>query len=298
MDTIDDKELNSNILVTQQAVESRIYTIRGLQVVLDSDLAEFYGVETKQLKRQVKRNVERFPEDFMFQLKAEEMNSLRCQNGTSNVKGGNRYPNYAFTEQGVSQLAGILRSPNAIEINICIMRAFVSMRRFLSANAGIFQRVEQLEYHQQVTDQKVEQVLHRMDELAPTITPEQIFATGCVWDAWVYVSQLIRSAQKRIVLIDSYVDERVLTLLTKRKEKVKATIHTRFTNQFKLDLEKHNEQYAPIEYIQLPHRSHDRFLIIDADAYLLETSVKDMGTSLCAITKLEVSPEMVLELLK
>nr|WP_308571211.1 ORF6N domain-containing protein [uncultured Prevotella sp.] len=298
MDTIDDKELNSNILVTQQAVESRIYTIRGLQVVLDSDLAEFYGVETKQLKRQVKRNIERFPEDFMFQLKAEEMNSLRCQNGTSNVKGGNRYPNYAFTEQGVSQLAGILRSPNAIEINICIMGAFVSMRRFLSANAGIFQRVEQLEYHQQVTDQKVEQVLHHMDELAPAITPEQIFATGCVWDAWVYVSQLIRSAQKRIVLIDSYVDERVLTLLTKRKEKVKATIHTRFTNQFKLDLEKHNEQYAPIEYIQLPHRSHDRFLIIDADAYLLGTSVKDMGTSLCAITKLEVSPETVLELLE
>lgn len=191
-----------------------------------------------------------------------------------------------------------MRSQYAIEVNIRIMRAFVAMRRFLSANAGMFQRIERLEQHQMLTDQKVEQVLKRMDELAPTITPEQIFATGCVWDAWNYVSQLIRSAEQRIVLIDNFVDERVLTLLTKRADGVSATIHSRYTQQFMLDIEKHNEQYEPIEFVQIPHKSHDRFLIIDNDVYLMGASVKDMGTSLCAITKLEMSAETVMMLVK
>ena len=149
-----------------------------------------------------------------------------------------------------------------------------------------------------LTDQKVEQVLQRMDELAPTVTPEQIFATGCVWDAWDYVSQLVRSAKQRIILVDNFVDERVLTLLSKREEDVTATIHSRYTEQFKLDLEKHNEQYEPITFIQLPHKSHDRFLIIDNEVYLMGASVKDMGASLCAITKMKVEPEKILTLLK
>ncbi|MDO4158899.1 MAG: hypothetical protein Q4D41_00400 [Prevotellaceae bacterium] len=171
------------------------------------------------------------------------------------------------------------------------------MRRFLTANAGMFQRIEQLEQHQMLTDQKVEQVLQRMDELSPTVTPEQIFATGCVWDAWSYVSQLVRSAKQRIILIDNFVDERVLTLLTKRGAGVSATIHSRYTEQFKLDLDKHNEQYEPIIFTQLSHKSHDRFLIIDDEVYLMGASVKDMGTSLCAITKMEMSPETILTLL-
>ena len=149
-----------------------------------------------------------------------------------------------------------------------------------------------------LTDQKVEQVLQRMDELAPTVTPEQIFATGCVWDAWDYVSQLVRSAKQRIILVDNFVDERVLTLLSKREEDVTATIHSRYTEQFKLDLEKHNEQYEPITFIQLPYKSHDRFLIIDNEVYLMGASVKDMGASLCAITKMKVEPEKILTLLK
>ena len=158
-------------------------------------------------------------------------------------------------------LAGLLRSEVAINANIAIMRAFVAMRRFLSANAGMFQRIERLERHQMLTDQKMEQVLKRMDELAPAITPEQIFATGCVWDAWSYVSQLVRSAKRRIILIDIFVDERVLLLLTKRAEGVSATIYSRYTQQFLLDLEKHNGQYEPIGFVQTPHKSHDRFLI-------------------------------------
>lgn len=278
-------------------IQNYIYVIRGQQVMLDRDLARLYQVETSQMNRQVKRNIERFPEDFRFQLTKEELESLKCQNGISNRGGDRRAFPYAFTEQGISMLAGLLRSDVAIKANIAIMRAFVAMRRFISANAGMFQRIERLEQHQAVTDEKIDKVLQRMDELAPAVTPEQIFATGCVWDAWSYVSQLIRSAKQRIILIDNFVDERVLTLLTKRKKGVTATIHSRYTEQFKLDLEKHNAQYDSIEFIQLSQKAHDRFLIIDDDVYLMGASVKDMGTSLCAITKMEMSPDTILALL-
>lgn len=279
-------------------VKSHIYNIRGIEVMIDRDLAKLYQVDTSQMNRQVKRNIERFPNDFMFQLTKEEYENLKCQNGTSSWGGDRRALPYAFTEQGLAMLAGILRSEIAIQANIVIMRAFVAMRRFLSANAGIFQRIERLEQHQMLIDNKVEQVLQRMDELSPTITPEQIFATGCVWDAWSYISQLVRSAKHRIILIDNFMDERVLTMLTKRGEGVSATVYSRYTKQFKTDLEKHNEQYEHITYIQLSQKSHDRFLIIDDDVYLMGASAKDMGTSLCAITRMTMSPEIVLSLVK
>ena len=285
-------------LLTGEHIQGCIRVIRGEQVILDRDLAQLYQVETSQLNRQVKRNIQRFPGDFMFQLTKEEADSLKCQNGTSSWGGDRRALPHAFTEQGVSMLAGLLRSEVAINANIVIMRAFVAMRRFLSANAGMFQRIERLERHQMLTDQKMEQVLKRMDELAPAITPEQIFATGCVWDAWSYVSQLVRSAKQRIILIDNFVDERVLLLLTKRADGVSATIHSRYTQQFLLDLEKHNRQYEPIGFVQTPHKSHDRFLIIDDEVYLMGASIKDMGTSLCAITRLEMKPDTIMSLLR
>lgn len=285
-------------LLTGEHIQGCIRVIRGEQVILDRDLAQLYQVETSQLNRQVKRNIQRFPGDFMFQLTKEEADSLKCQNGTSSWGGDRRALPHAFTEQGVSMLAGLLRSEVAINANIAIMRAFVAMRRFLSANAGMFQRIERLERHQMLADQKMEQVLKRMDELAPAITPEQIFATGCVWDAWSYVSQLVRSAKQRIILIDNFVDERVLLLLTKRADGVSATIHSRYTQQFLLDLEKHNGQYEPIGFVQTPHKSHDRFLIIDDEVYLMGASIKDMGTSLCAITRLEMKPDTIMSLLK
>ena len=285
-------------ILNGENIQNCIQIIRGHQVIIDRDLARLYNVETAQMNRQVKRNIERFPEDFMFQLTKEEAENLKCQNGTSSWGGDRRALPHAFTEQGISMLAGLLRSEIAINANIAIMRAFVAMRRFLSSNAGMFQRIERLEQHQKITELKVEKVLQRMDNLAPTITPEQIFATGCVWDAWNYISQLIRSAKQRIILIDNFVDERVLTLLTKRDTGVLATIHSRYTEQFKLDLEKYNEQYEKVEFIQLPHKSHDRFLIIDNDVYLMGASVKDMGTSLCAITKMTLKPDAILALLK
>lgn len=288
-----------------QSIERVIYTFRGVQVMLDRDLAKMYNVETKALNQAVKRNSGRFPERFMFQLSKEEFDNWKSQIVTSNMmsqseiesfKMAVRRAPYAFTEQGVAQLSAVLKSDTAIEVSIRIMDAFVAMRRLISTNAEMFQRIERLESHQTSTDEKVEHIMKRMDELAPAITPEQIFATGCVWDAWDYVSQLVRSAKQRIVLIDNFVDERVLTLLTKRAAGVSATIHSRYTQQFKLDLEKHNEQYEPIEFIQIPHKSHDRFLFIDDNVYLLGTSIKDMGTSLCAITRLETTADIVMQL--
>lgn len=292
-----DRKLSLPIL-TGEGIQNCIHIIRGEQVILDRDLARLYQVDTSQLNRQVKRNIERFPEDFMFQLTKDEVENLKCLNGTSSWGGDRRALPHAFTEQGISMLAGLLRSEIAINANIAIMRAFVAMRRFLSANAAMFQRIERLEQHQILTDQKIEKIFQRMDELAPTITPEQIFATGCVWDAWSYVSELVRSAKERIILIDNFVDDRVLTLMTKRCAGVSATIHSRYTEQFMLDLEKYNNQYEFIEFVQLPHKSHDRFLVIDQDVYLMGASVKDMGSSLCAITKMRMLPETVLSLLK
>lgn len=294
-----------------ETIERAIYTIRGVQVMLDKDLSVLYGVETRVLNQAVRRNAARFPSHFMFQLTKEEYDSLRSQIVTlekgcgDDLKsqivisswGGNRKMPYAFTEQGVSQLSAVLKSKTAVLVSIRIIDAFVAMRRFLSSNAEIYRRLTTLEHHQIESDHKIDTILNKMEENTPKISSEQLFATGCIWDAWDYISQLVRSAKTRIILIDNFVDERVLTLLTKRANGVSATIHSRYTQQFTLDLQKHNEQYPTVNFIQLPQKAHDRFLIVDDEAYLLGASVKDMGTSLCAVTKLETSPEKVLALL-
>lgn len=286
-------------------IQSKIALIRDQQVLLDRDLARFYGVEVSQMNRQVKRNIERFPEDFMFQLTKAENEALKCQYGISKQRGGDRRLPYAFTEQGVAMLSGLLRSEVAIAANIMIMRAFVTMRRFLTMNAQIYQRLDRIEGQQLMdnqwraeTESKIETILDKLEEKTPSPTAEQIFATGCIWDAWQFVSELIRGAKVRIILIDNYVDDRVLTLLCKRKEGVSATIHTRYNQHFLLDLEKYNQQYSAITAVQIPHKHHDRFLVIDDVVYLLGASVKDMGTGLCAITRLVTKPEEILEMIK
>lgn len=286
-------------------IQSKIALIRDQQVLLDRDLARFYGVEVSQMNRQVKRNIERFPEDFMFQLTKAENEALKCQYGISKQRGGDRRLPYAFTEQGVAMLSGLLRSEVAIAANIMIMRAFVTMRRFLTMNAQIYQRLDRIEGQQLIdnqwraeTESKIETILDKLEEKTPSPTAEQIFATGCIWDAWQFVSELIRGAKVRIILIDNYVDDRVLTLLCKRKEGVSATIHTRYNQHILLDLEKHNQQYSAITAVQIPHKHHDRFLVIDDVVYLLGASVKDMGTGLCAITRLVTKPEEILEMIK
>ena len=284
--------------LSQYDIEKLIVTVRGEQVLIDQDIARIYGVTTKRLNQQAKRNIARFPESFRFELTKEEVGEVvaNCDHLQS-LKFRPTLP-YAFTEQGIGQLSTVVHSKIAIERSIMIMNAFVAMRRFMVQNAGILIRIAHLEKHQIETDQKMDVLLDRMDKLSPKLLPEQIFATGCIWDAWTYISDLVRSATQRIILIDNYVDDRVLSLLDKRAAGVIATIYSRYYEQFQTDLKKHNEQYPAIGFVQLPHKNHDRFLIVDNKVYLLGASVKDMGAGLCAVTKLQTSPETILGLLK
>ena len=297
-------------------IESLIHTIRGQKVMVDFDLAMLYGVQTKALNQAVKRNTKRFPDDFMFQLTQEEWNILRSQIVTAKTPEDQaiallrsqiatakdiskiRTLPYAFTRNGIGMLSSVLGSETAVAMNIRIMRAFTASQQIMESNAILFKRVFHLEQHQQETDDKINYLIAKMDDLSPKLLPEQIFATGCVWDAWEYVSDLVRSAKHRIVLIDNHVDDRVLSLLDKRADHVEATIHSRYYESFQTDLKKHNDQYREIHFLQLPHKNHDRFLIIDDDVYLLGASVKDMGIGLCAITKMQTKPETILDLLK
>ena len=281
-------------------IESLIRIVRGQQVMLDSDLAMLYGVETKRLNEQVKRNLNRFPEDFMFQLTQDEAVRSRSQIATLNTQRGQniKYLPYAFTRNGIAMLSSVLRSDTAVEVNIRIMRAFTMIPQLVNHNTQIIERIFNIEQHQQETDKTIKVILDRIEDVSPKLLPEQVFPTGCVWDAWFYISDLVRSARQRIVLIDNYVDDRVLSMFTKRKVGVSATIYTRHNEQFLTDLKKHNTQYPEIEFIQLPHRNHDRFLIIDDKVYLLGASLKDMGTGLCAVTEMSIAPEMILKLVK
>ena len=286
-------------LPVENKVESLIRVIRGQQVMLDRDLAELYGVETRRLNEQVKRNIERFPEDFMFQLTSNEFDNLKSQFATSSW-GGVRKLSYAFTEQGVAMLSGVLKSPTAVEANIRIMRAFVSMRHFMVNNAAIFQRLETIEFnqlesnkvqakilaHQEVQDHRIDEIFRRLDE--GMYKPKQgIFFDNQIYDAYSFVSELVKSAKQRIILIDNYVDETVLTLLDKRGENVSATIYTQqVSRQFRLDVDRHNSQYPPIE-VDVFRRSHDRFLCIDDTVYHVGASIKDLGKKWFAFSKME-----------
>ena len=289
---------NSKVItLSQYDVEKLIVTIRGEQVLIDQDIARIYGVTTKRLNEQAKRNIARFPTSFRFELTKEEVCEVvaNCDH-LQTLKFRPTLP-YAFTEQGIGQLSTVVHSKIAIERSIMIMNAFVAMRRFMVQNAGILTRIAHLEKHQIETDQKIDLILDKMDANSPKLLTEQIFATGCVWDAWSYVSDLVRSAKQRIVLIDNFVDDRVLSLLDKRSDGVEATIHSRYSESFLTDLQKHNAQQREIKFTQIPHKNHDRFLIIDDEVYLLGASVKDMGVGLCAITKMQTTPETVLGLL-
>lgn len=275
-------------------VENRILTIRGVQIILDRDLADLYNVETKRLNEQVRRNLLRFPENFRFQLTQNEFQELvaNCDRFSS-LKHSSVCP-FAFTEQGVAMLASVLRSETAIRVSIRIMDAFVSMRHFLINNADVFRRLSTIEYHQlemmqhlQESDRRIDEVFRRLDE--GSIQPKQgIFYDGQIYDAYTFVSDLVKCAKGGIVLIDNYVDETVLTLLDKRAKGVTADIYTQQINQqLRLDIAKHNSQYPPIN-VSVFHRSHDRFLCIDDVVYHIGASIKDLGKKWFAFARMEV----------
>lgn len=283
-------------------IQARIYLVRGVQVMLDIDLAVMYAVENRALRQAVRRNLEKFPEDFLLRLTTEEANELILTGVSQNVippgynTGGMQM--FAFTEQGIAMLSTVLKSKNATAVSMAIMRAFVAMRRFLTANANLFQRVDALEHRQVATEKRLDVVLDKIEELSPPVSTEELFATGCVWDAYTFLCDLVRSAKKRLVLIDNFVDERTLLLLDKRNAGVECVVHTRYNKQTELDFDKHNSQCAEIKKVQLPNHIHDRYLIVDDDVWLLGASAKDMGHGLCTVIKVGFTPEMVLGMLK
>lgn len=211
----------SPISVNQDFIENKILTIRGMHVMLDSDLAALFETETKYINRSIKRNQRRFPEEFVFQLNENEWNNLKFQFGTSSEYGGRRTLPYVFTEQGVVMLSGVLNTDVAIHTSLEIVQAFVAMRKFLTQNASIFQRLDYLELNQLKNEEKFAQIFKALDDGKPKAN-KGIFFNGQIFDAWVFVSDLVKSAEKEIILIDNYVDETVLLLLNKRKEGVKA----------------------------------------------------------------------------
>ncbi len=281
-------------IIESNIIQSRIFTIRGLQVMLDRDLAEFYGVKPIRLREQVKRNIGRFPDDFMFQLTPEEVDFMVSQNAIPSKQHlGGALP-YAFTEAGVSMLASVLRSETAVKMSVQIVRAFVSMRRFIAGNAAIFQRLDKIEQKQLVTDTRLDKVFEALE--AGEIKSQQgIFFDGQVFDAYVFVADLIKSARQSIVLLDNYIDESVLLLLAKRNKNVQATIYTRnISKQLKLDLRKHNQQYPAINIKEF-RLTHDRFLILDKQSiYHIGASLKDLGKKWFAFSKMD---KMSLELI-
>ena len=287
-----------------EEIENLILNIRGKQVMLDRDIARLYGVETRILNQAVKRNIERFPEDFMFQLTKEEcsrsqivilnIHNIENQQDIKLKRGDNiKHLPLAFTENGIAMLSSVLRSEKAIKVNIQIMRAFVSMRKiFISSNDLYKNKIEDIEHNmlsiirrQDITDSKIEKITETLSK--NNLPIEGIFFDGQVFDAHILMSELIRSATNRLILIDNYVDETVLTLLVKRNQDVKAKIYTqKISDDFQLDINRHNSQYPPIE-VSIYRQSHDRFLIVDDKIYHIGASVKDLGRKLCAVMLME-----------
>lgn len=292
------KELNKYNLIE---VEDLIFTIRGVQVMLDRDLAEMYDVETRVLNQAVKRNIYRFPEKFRFQLTEVEIKELRLQLVTSNSKsqivtlnisgtqqGKNlKYLPYAFTEQGVAMLSAVLRSEKAVRVSIQIMNAFVEMRKVLAHHTGLLQRVESIESKLQLNDQHFEKIFTALEQGKPAIK-QDIFFKGQIFDAYSFVIDLIKKAETTLIIIDNYIDMSILEMLTEKSKSVGVTIITQKNTSIKaLDIEKFNAQYEKLE-IKHSQDFHDRFLIIDhLELYHIGASLKDLGKKCFAFSLIE-----------
>ena len=285
-------------------LETQIFTVRNIQVMLDSHLARLYQVDTKVFNQAVKRNLERFPAKFRFQLTESEWQSLRSQIVTLNdeenntSRGKNRkYLPYAFTEQGIAMLSTVLRSEVAIQVSIKIMQAFVQMRHTLLNNASVIQRLENVERKQIEMSGQLEQVFLALEGNKPRT--QGIFFDGETFDAYAFVADLVRKAESSIILIDNYLDDSVLTLFSKRKSGVDVTLYTKtISRQLALDLERYNSQYEPIT-IKPFSQSHDRFLILDrTELYHIGASLKDLGKKWFAFSKMDLSTSKILEQLE
>ena len=277
------------VIVDNIEIQNLIYTIRGKQVMVDSDLATLYQVTTKRLNEQVRRNKNRFPSEFMFRLTAEEYEYLRSQNATSsedNAHGGRRYMPYVFTEQGIAMLSTVLKSDIAVEVSVKIMNSFVEMRNFLLSNREMFARLDRVELKQLETDKKLEKIFNYI--ATNTEVKQNIFFDGQIYDAFSFIVELVKKAKKEIILIDNYVDVNTLNILCKKNKGVDVVITTAGKGNLSTkDITKFNAQYPKLS-VKTNTDFHDRFLIVDkTEVYHIGASIKDAGKKSFGITRIE-----------
>lgn len=285
----------NNLIIPYDDIKNLIYTIRGKQVMLDSDVAMLYHYETKNINKAVKRNINRFPEDFCFQLTKSERDQMWFQNGTTlkeeNIKyRSEKYLPYAFTEQGIAMLSGILKNDIAINVSINIMRAFIEMRKFINTNKNLFEKVINIENKMEKKfleqDKKFDLVFNQLQQ--EKIIKQNIFFDGQIYDAYSLIVDIIKRAQKQILIIDNYVDDSILKMLTKKKSNIEVIILTSSrSNITPLDIKKFNQEY-PILKVSKTNKFHDRFMVIDhQEMYHLGASIKDLGKKCFGINRIE-----------
>lgn len=278
------KEISGN------EIKKFIYTVRGKQVMLDSDVAMLYNYATKNINKAVKRNIDRFPEEFCFQLTENEFQTLRFQIGTSKqseeFRGGRRYLPNVFTEQGIAMLAGVLKNDIAVKVSISIIKSFIEMRKFLAVNGQLFERLTNVEYKLLEHDKKFDKVFDQLQNGEDI--KQKIFFEGQIYDAYSLIIDIIKKANKKILIIDNYIDDSVLKMLTKKRKNVEAVILTSDkSNIQKIDIQKFNKEY-PILKVAKTNKFHDRFIVIDnTEMYHLGASIKDLGKKCFGINKIE-----------
>ena len=287
---MEENKLSVRNEITNEDIKKLIYTIRGKQVMLDSDVAMLYNYETKKVNQVVKRNIDRFPERFCFQLTEEEFFNLRSQFVTLNKNIGRgkhrKYLPYVFTEQGIAMLSGLLKNDIAVQVSIHIMDAFVEMRKFLMLNGQVFERLTSIEYKLLEHDKKFDEVFNQL-QLEENIK-QRIFFQGQIYDAYSIIIDIIKKADKKILIIDNYIDDSVLKMLIKKKKNVEVTILTSDKSSIQnIDIQKFNKEY-PILKVSKTNKFHDRFIGIDnKEMYHLGASIKDLGKKCFGINRIE-----------
>ena len=277
--------------MSDEEIKNLIYTIRGKQVMLDSDVAMLYHYTTKNINKAVKRNIERFPEEFCFQLTEDEIQFLRFHFGTSKPKeeitrGGRRYLPYVFTEQGIAMLAGVLKNEIAVKVSINIIKSFIEMRKFIYENGQIFERLTNVEYKLLEHNKKFDEIFNKLQQ--EENIKQRIFFDGQIYDAYSLIIDIIKKANNKLLIIDNYVDDSILRMLTKKKSNVEVVILTsNNSNIQKIDIQKFNKEY-PILKVAKTDKFHDRFIVIDnKEMYHLGASIKDLGKKCFGINKIE-----------
>lgn len=285
-----------NLIINENDIKNKIHTIRNLQVMLDKDLAELYGVETKHINQAVRNNQDKFMDDFYFELTNNEFEDLRSKNLTANLSKTRTNPK-VFTEQGIYMLATILKSKIASQVTVYIIKTFANMRKLISQNILMFERFERIEQRLNIHDENFDKLFEALED--KTLKPKQgIFYNGEIFDAYVFINDLLKLATNEIILIDNYIDETVFTLFSKYLN-IKIKIYTsNITKQLKLDFEKYQTQYKNIELFEF-RNSHDRFLILDKkEIYHLGASLEGLGKKWFAFSKFEIENLKILDYLK